>query len=105
MKGGVGPLATAPASANNHVHVLSDGENCTVYGQQMHCDSIDPYLRDTRRVPFDRPIFLLIDGTHDSQARGRRVAELIARTGYSKTVGAGFITEPGKSPGPNNGER
>ena len=85
------------------VHVLPDGENCTVYGQQMRCDSIGPYLRDARRVPFDRPIFILIDGTHDSGARGRRAAELIAKTGYSKIVRVGFITEPGKDPGPNDG--
>src|ERR1700680_4813847 len=26
------------------VHVLPDGENCTVYGQQMRCNSIGTYL-------------------------------------------------------------
>jgi hypothetical protein len=40
---------------------------------------------------------------HSRKARGRRVAELIARTGYSKIVRVGFITEPGKNPRPNKG--
>jgi hypothetical protein len=90
--------ASASEQSPVDVHVLPDGENCSVYGQQMRCDSIGSYLRDARGVPFDRPIFLMIEGTQDSEARGRRVAELIARTGYSKLVRVGFITEPGKRP-------
>ena len=92
--------ASAGEPSTVDVHVLADGEYCTVYGQQMRCDLIGPYLRDARGVPFDHPILLLVDGTDDSEGRGRRVAELIARMGYAKLVRVGFITEPGKKPEP-----
>jgi hypothetical protein len=88
--------ASAGEPSTVDVHVLADGEYCTVYGQQMRCDLIGPYLRDARGVPFDH----LVDETNDSEGRGRRVAELIARTGYAKLVRVGFITEPGKKPEP-----
>jgi hypothetical protein len=76
------------------VQVLADGENCSIYQRQIRCEAIGEYLRDERHVPANQYITIIVEGTKNSQARGRHVRELIAKAGYSKIVLVGFITEP-----------
>jgi hypothetical protein len=77
------------------VHVLTDGQHCTVYSQQMRCDALGAYLRDHRRVAFSQAINIIVDGTgEDSRARGLRTRDYLTKIGYSKIVVVGFITEP-----------
>jgi hypothetical protein len=78
------------------VRVLSDGQNCIVYTQQMRCDAVGFYLRDNRHLAFSQPINVFPDGTgDDSLTRGLKTRDDLAKVGYSKIVVVGFLTEPG----------
>ncbi len=95
---GITVLVCMSAFANEEspieVRVLADGEQCVVNDRQIRCDAVGKYLRDPLRVALDHPISVFVDGTKQSEARGRRVGDLIHGAGYSKIVTVGFLTEP-----------
>lgn len=77
------------------VHVLLDGERCTVVGQQMDCAVVGSYLRDTLHIPFDHLIVVSVDGPRHSETPGKRVKAFIRSMGYKKVTTEDFITKPG----------
>jgi hypothetical protein len=79
------------------VRVLADRESCSVNQQQMRCEAVGAYLRDERHVSVTQYINLTVDGTDNSQARGRHARDLIAAAGYTKIIAVGFISEPSQS--------
>jgi hypothetical protein len=77
------------------VRVLTDGQNCIVYTQKMHCDAVGAYLKDNRHLPFSQSILLGLDGRGDAaRARGQKAGHSLSEVGYSNVMSVGFITEP-----------
>jgi hypothetical protein len=92
----VSALAAAQTPGLVTIRVLTDGQNCIVYTQQMPCHAVGAYLRDNRLLPLSQPINVSPDGDgYASQARGVQVGRYLKRVGYSKIVAVAFITEPG----------
>lgn len=89
-------LDQATAADPIDVRVLADGQQCVVRGQQIRCDALGPYLRDTLQAPHDHLIRVFVDGTERSQERGQLIRDLARSAGYRRIITVGFITEPGQ---------
>lgn len=80
------------------VRVLTDGQNCVVFEQQMDCDSVGTYLKDTRHLPFSRSILVDLDVGEGSRAGGLKVGQSLKAAGFSHFYTVGFITDPRSDP-------
>lgn len=60
----------------------------------MRCDDVGEYLRDKLRLPSDAPVAINIDGTMQSESRGKRIAAILHDAGFRRVATVGFITEP-----------
>jgi hypothetical protein len=88
--------ACTPEETSIRVNVLASGGDCVVDGRQMRCDSVGVHLRDSLKMPVDRPITVFVEGTEGSEERGLRTGVILRDAGFSRIVRVGFLTEPGE---------
>lgn len=78
-----------------HVRVLTDGRNCIVDAQQMHCDVVAAYLKNDQHLPLSESVLVDSDGTGRAAiARGETVRGNLRAAGYSDILSIGFLTSP-----------
>jgi hypothetical protein len=78
------------------VRVLTDGQNCIVFSQQIRCDAVASYLKDNRHLPLSHDLLVMPEGAgRASLARGNDTKESLAALGYTQVMMVGFLTEPG----------
>jgi hypothetical protein len=79
------------------VRALTDGRSCIVFDQQLACDAVGAYLKDTRHVPLSRAFLVDLVGGQPSMAAALKAGHSLEAAGYSDIFRVGFITEPRSS--------
>jgi len=78
------------------VLALADGQNCRVLGQQMACDAVGAYLKNTRHLPAGYSA-LVLPVAQTSMPGALTAGRSLEAAGYSDTFKVGFITAPAPS--------
>jgi|SRR3569833_2892596 len=76
------------------VVALADGRNCKVFEQQLACDAVGAYLRDTRHVPAGHSVVVEPVGGQPSIRGVLEAGHSIEAAGYSGVYKVAFITAP-----------
>lgn len=73
---------------------VSESGACTVAHVKYGCESVGQYLRSELHISTGQRVVVRVEGTHDSELRGRRVASFLRESGYSEVAIVGFLSEP-----------
>ena len=76
------------------VLALADGRNCKVFEQQLACDAVGTYLKDTRHLPAGYSVLVLPGGGKTSMPGALKASHSLEAAGYSDVFKVGFITAP-----------
>jgi len=81
------------------VLALADGQNCRVFDQQLACEAVGGYLKDTRHLPAGHSVQVEPGGGKTSIPGVFKAGRSLEAAGYSSLYRAVFISAPPPSSG------